>query len=52
LPDWHHLVVLAGEEADQSQLKGISLGGKVKFIPLNLNGKWREALVQQIESIW
>jgi hypothetical protein len=51
LPDWHHLVVLAGEEADQSRLKGIS-GGKVKFIPLNLNGKWREALVQQIESIW
>jgi hypothetical protein len=52
LPDWHHLVVLAGEEADHSILKGISLGRKVTFIPLNWDGQWREALVQQIDSIW
>jgi hypothetical protein len=50
LPDLHRLIVLAGDEVEQTRLNDISLGNQVRFIPLNQNGQWRNTLVEQIQS--
>jgi hypothetical protein len=52
LPNLHRLIVLAGNEVDQTRLDALSQQSKVTFIPLDQNRQWRDTLIQQIKSLW